>query len=233
MDGNANLLAAAVAFVGSHFLLSHPFRRPLTAKLGERGFVPIYSLVALLTFAWFVGAAVAAPSGPAWWIAGPGLWDLATVVMLAAAVLLAGSLVGNPAMVDPTLKPRVPELPRGVLAVTRHPMMWAFTLWGAVHAVLWGTPANLIVALGIATLAFFGARAQDGKKAGLLGAAWQGWQAQTSFWPFGAQLARRASWAAAVPGPGVLLGGVALWLVATAAHSWLGGPVAGPWRWVG
>lgn len=233
MGSLANLLAATVAFVGSHFLLSHPLRGPLTARLGERGFLPVYALVAAATFAWFIAAAVAAPGGPIWWIAGPGLWDLATVVMLGAAILLAGSLVGNPAAVDPTLRPRVPDRPRGVLAVTRHPMMWAFTLWGAVHAVLWGSAANLIVAAGIATLAFFGARAQDGKKRRLLGEAWRGWEAKTSFWPFGAQVAGRTPWAATVPGVVVLLAGAALWLVATAAHAWLGGPVAGPWRWIG
>ncbi len=232
MEGTGTLLAATAAFVGSHFLLSHPLRQPLVARLGERGFLGAYSAVAAATFAWFVAAAVGAPAGPVWWIAGPGLWDLATLVMLGAAVLLAGSLVGNPAVPNPGGLPRVPDRPRGVLAVTRHPMMWAFTLWGAVHAVLWGSAANLVVAGGIAILAAFGARAQDGKKRLLLGEAWRGWEAKTSFWPFGAQVSGRAPWAAALPGPAVLAGGVALWLVATAAHRWLGGPVAGPWRWI-
>ena len=83
MHGIANLFVATTAFVGSHFLLSHPLRRPLTARLGERGFLPVYAVVALATFAWFVAAASNAPSGPMWWLAPPGVWDLATVVMLA------------------------------------------------------------------------------------------------------------------------------------------------------
>ncbi len=231
MDGLGNLLAATIAFVGSHFVLSHPLRRPLTARLGEKGFLPLYSVVAIATFTWFISAAVAAPNGPVWWIAAPGLWDLATLVMLGAAILLVGSLVGNPAMVDPSLRPRMPEAPRGVLAVTRHPMMWAFTIWAVVHVVLWGTPANLIVAAGIGILAFFGSRAQDGKKAMLLGDSWRTWEGRTSFWPFGAQVSHRAPWRAAIPQWGVLLGGIVIWLVATAAHGWLGGPLAGPWRW--
>ncbi len=227
-----NLVAATAAFVGSHFLLSHPLRRPLTARFGERGFLPIYVAVAVASFAWFIAAAVSAPAGPVWWVAGPGLWDVATLVMLGAAVLLAGSFVGNPAAVDPTLRPRVPDRPRGVLAITRHPMMWSFTLWAAVHAILWGSAANLVVAAGIGALAFFGARAQDAKKEVLLGGAWQAWEARTSFWPFGAQVTGRAPWRAAVPSSPVLAGGAALWLLATAAHSWMGGPVAGPWRWL-
>ncbi len=232
MTGIANLLAATTAFVGSHFLLSHPLRGPLTSRFGERGFLPIYGIVAIATFAWFIAAAASAPGEPVWWVAGQGVWDVATLVMLGAAILLAGSFVGNPAAVDPSLRPRIPAQPRGVLAITRHPMMWAFTLWGLVHAALWGSAANLIVAAGIVVLAFFGSRAQDAKKERLLGENWRAYEAKTSFWPFGAQVARRATWRAVVPGAGVLLGGLVFWLVATGVHGWLGGPVAGPWRWL-
>ena len=232
MDGTANLLAATTAFVGSHFLLSHPLRAPLTQRFGEKGFVPIYSAVALATFVWFVSAAKSSTDGTMWWIADQGVWDVATLVMLFASILLAGSLLGNPAMVDPTLKPRIPDQPRGALAVTRHPMMWGITIWALVHVVLWGTAANLIVATGMGVLAFFGSRAQDAKKQRLLGDAWHAYEAKTSFWPFGAQIKGRAPWRAAIPGLSVLLGGTAFWLIATAAHQWSGGPVAGPWRWL-
>ena len=233
MHSLPNLAAGGIAFVGSHFALSHPLRPALTARLGETRFTILYSIVAAITLTWFVLAAIGAPATPLWWVAPPGIWDLATLVMLLAAILLAGSLVGNPAMVDPTLQPNIPASPRGVLAITRHPMMWAFTLWAVVHVVLWGSAANLIVSAAIGILAFFGARAQDGKKARLLGPAWQAWQGKTSFWPFGAQFTGRAPWRAAVPNAVIVVGGIAIWLVATGAHQWAGGPVAGPWRWIG
>ena len=121
MHGIANLLVSAIAFVGSHFALSHPLRPALTARLGETRFTILYSIVAAITITWFVLAAIAAPAAPLWWIAAPGIWDLATLVMLLAAILLAGSLVGNPALVDPTLRPNIPAAPRGVLAITRQP----------------------------------------------------------------------------------------------------------------
>ncbi len=233
MHSLPNLLAGSIAFVGSHFALSHPLRPRLTARLGETRFTILYSIVAAITLTWFVLAAIAAPPTPLWWVASPGVWDLATLVMLLAAILLAGSLVGNPALVDPTLRPNIPATPRGVLAITRHPMMWAFTLWAIVHVVLWGSAANLIVSAAIGILAFLGARAQDGKKARLLGATWQGWQAKTSFWPFGAQMTGRNGWRPAVPQVVIVAGGVAIWLIATFAHPIFGGPVAGPWRWIG
>src|SRR3546814_10745313 len=40
------------------------------------------------------------------------LWDLATVIMLFASILLAGSLRGNPALVDPAGGMKAPEIGR-------------------------------------------------------------------------------------------------------------------------
>jgi hypothetical protein len=36
--------AAAAAFVGTHFLLSHPLRGGIVGRIGERGFLLAYSL---------------------------------------------------------------------------------------------------------------------------------------------------------------------------------------------
>src|SRR3546814_3298657 len=97
------------------------------------------------------------------------LWDLATVIMLFASILLAGSLRGNPALVDPAGGMKAPDRPIGVLAITRHPMMWAFMIWAAVHVILWGSAANLILSSGIMVLALVGSIGQEVKKRRLLG----------------------------------------------------------------
>jgi uncharacterized membrane protein len=39
------LLLATLAFVGSHFLMSHPLRPTLVARLGERGFTILYAFI--------------------------------------------------------------------------------------------------------------------------------------------------------------------------------------------
>ncbi len=44
------LLISAIAFVGTHFLLSHPFRAPIVRAVGGGPFRGIYSLVSLITF---------------------------------------------------------------------------------------------------------------------------------------------------------------------------------------
>jgi uncharacterized membrane protein len=231
MASLASLGAAMTTFVGKHFLLSHPLRHALVARLGERPFLGLYSIVALLSLGWVIAAARAGPGGPHWWVAPPLVWQVAAIVMLFASLLLVGSLIGNPAIPDPTGKRAMPADASGVFAITRHPMMWSFTIWAIVHALLWGSAANLIITSGIAILAFFGALAQDAKKERLLDAAWRDWEAQTSFWPFGAQLTGRRSWRVVLPRPAVFLGGVILWLVATLAHPWLGAPEVWPWRW--
>ncbi|MEH3099796.1 NnrU family protein [Sphingomonas adhaesiva] len=217
---------AATAFVGTHFLLSHPLRGALVRRVGERGFLGLYSLVAAVTLGWLVVAYRAAPPARALWPVGDGLWAVATVVMLVASVLFMGSLVRNPALPDPTGRARpVPE-PRGVFAITRHPMMWGFALWGAAHILVYPEPLNVVLAGAIVVLALVGAAAQDRKKARLEPGFWPEWERRTSFVPFARGVRLRGL------GGHALGGGLVVWLVATWAHLPLAGWAAGVWRWV-
>lgn len=68
------LLIAATAFVGTHFLMSHPLRAPLVSRLGEKGFLGLYSLVAAATMIWMILAYRAAPVTPMLWPVGDDLW---------------------------------------------------------------------------------------------------------------------------------------------------------------
>ena len=233
MTSTLCLALAMASFVGTHLLMSHPLRAALVGRLGAMGFLGLYSLVSFLTLGWAIAIAWTMPAQPPLWVAGIGAWHAASLVMLLATILLVGSLIGNPALVDPTGEPRFPAQARGVYAITRHPMMWAFMLWAIVHATLWGSPATLIIAAGIGGLALIGSLGQDAKKARLIGRPWRAWQGQTSFVPFAALLSGRASWRAALPGAVPLIGGLLLWAGATWLHPLLGGPRVGPWLWTG
>jgi uncharacterized membrane protein len=219
MDGAVWVLAAAAAFVGGHFLLSHPLRRPIVGVIGDGPFQGVYSLVAAATLIWLVLAYRAAPPTAPLWPVGDVLWAAATVVMLLASILLMGSLVRNPAL--PT---------GGVFAITRHPMMWAFALWGLCHIAVYPTAKAIIVAVAIIILALVGAALQDRKKEALEPELWPSWEAKTSYLPFAAIAGGRAR----LGGFGVhaLLGGLVVWLAATWAHIPLSGWAAGVWRWV-
>lgn len=229
-----NLILALAAFVGTHFLLSHPLRATLVARLGPMGFQGLYSVVALATFAWIIFAFRAAPYGVPLWSADDTIWTVATVVMLAASILLMGSFIRNPALPAPGGEKLAEQPARGVFAITRHPMMWSFALWSLAHVLVSPRPAVIALSIGMAFLALAGAVGQDHKKAVLMGDAWRDWSARTTYWPFAGQLSGRIPWKAATPGMHALGGGLVVWLIATWAHPLLGaGMPAGIWRWIG
>lgn len=223
-----SLAAAAIAFVGSHFAMSHPLRAPMVRTLGETGFMGVYSLVSLATFAWMAMAfRAASPSAIAFdGTYGELAWVLASALTLVALVLFLGSLRGNPALPDPRASEGLDHKePSGVFRVTRHPMMWGFGLWAIAHIVVAPQGRTLVLALAILILALLGAHLQDRKKEALMGAGWQAWEAKTSYWPRWTRLgsAGVVLWALAI----------AIWLGVTWAHDWLSVIPAGVWRWVG
>jgi uncharacterized membrane protein len=227
------LALATIAFVGSHLLLSHPFRAPLVRRFGERGFLGIYVLVAWVTFVSLVWARYTLSEDRLLWVAPVWAWDIATVVMLLAAILFAGSMRGNPAFPNPKAPAGPIGEARGVFAITRHPMLWSFILWAVVHIGLWGSIANLIVSGGVIILSLAGAIGQDARKLRLQGERWRSWMERTAFLPFAGQVSGRIAWRAAAPGWRATLIGGMLWLAATWLHPSLGGPLAGIWRWIG
>ncbi len=177
------LTLALVLFVGSHFVLSHPLRAPLVRVVGEGGFAILYSVIAFGTLGWAVAEWRRAPV-ELLWTAPDALWWVAALLMLIASVLFVGSMTApNPALMG--AGGRATAEPRGVQRITRHPMMWAFAIWAAVHAWLGGDEATLILCAAIAILALGGAAAQDVKKDALAGLEWAAYRAQTSYLPFG------------------------------------------------
>jgi uncharacterized membrane protein len=225
MDGAIiTLIAANAAFVGTHFAMSHPLRAPMVKALGAGGFTAAYTIVSFATLGWVAFAFKAAPpadlggSGEAGWI-------LATLLTWPAMVLLAGSLMGNPALPTPMAEAQARAEPKGVFRVTRHPMMWGIGLWALSHLVLFWSLRTMITAAAMGTLALVGARLQDGKKARLMGDAWAQWSRNTAYWPRLGQLFS----VGALP----LVAGTALWLVAQGLHLLQAGIPAGIWKWLG
>jgi len=222
MDPKVSLAVATLAFVGTHLLMSHPLRDALVARLRYRGFLGLYSLVALTTLVWMIVTWRAAESSPLW-VAPIWWWPFASAIMLFASILLVGSLIRNPAL--PGAYPTEIPPPHGVFAITRHPMNTSFMLWALVHISISGSARNLIVASGVFALALFGSIGQDRKKKRLIGEPWRQWQARTSFIPFAALLQGRIGWRAANPGWIALAGGLVFWALATSYHAPLVSPL--------
>ncbi|MGN6057335.1 MAG: NnrU family protein [Sphingomicrobium sp.] len=218
MTRQTGLALAAIAFVGLHFLLSHPLRQPLVRAVGEGPFRGIYSLIALVTFGAMIYFYRIIGREPPLWDAGDAGWIIGTLLMWLASILFVGSFIRNPAFPG---APGPSGGPSGVFGITRHPMMWSFAIWAAVHLMILGQLKSILFDGAIILLALAGAMAQDRKKRALLGERWHEWTAQTAFVPFARRIAN--------PGAVALIGGTLLFLIATWIH-----PVpAGFWRWVG
>ena len=213
------LVLSAIAFLGTHFLMSHPLRAPLVRAMGEGPFRGVYSLIAILTFGAMIYFYGKIGREPQLWDAGEVGWIAGTLLMWLGSILFVGSFMGNPAL--PGARGPSGAAPRGVFAITRHPMMWGFSLWAITHILVLAQPKAVMFYGAVLLLALVGSAFQDRKKASLMGDRWHEWTAQTAFIPFGRGLAH--------PGWFAFIGGTVLYLGAT----WLHPLKVGVWRWLG
>jgi uncharacterized membrane protein len=180
-----NLTLAAIAFVAAHFLVSSTgLRAPLVARLGERSYAGLFSAQAFALIIWMAVAYRAAPSDPLLW-AIPGAAHLALVLMPFILVLAIGGFTApNPSAVM-MAAPDSAWQPKGILTVTRHPVMWAFGLWALLHILANGDLAGLIFFGAFALLALLGTLAIDAKKQQTwTPESWRAFSMQTSNLPF-------------------------------------------------
>jgi uncharacterized membrane protein len=224
------LALAALFLLASHFGLSAaPVRDWLVARLGANLFTAVYTLVAAGAFVWLAAAYARAPEVGLW---PPGAWSawLAVLVMPLAVLLLVGGLsTPNPTVVASEAALRAAEPTQGVLRITRHPVMWAFGLWGLLHLLASGDLAGLILFGSIAFLALYGTRRIDAKYAARRPELWRRFVRATSNLPFAAILAGRQSLVWEEIGWWRLALALALYGFLLAGHPWLAGvPVLGP-----
>lgn len=184
------LVLAALIWIGLHVgIAGTRIRAMLVARLGEGGFRATFSLASAIAITLLVLAWRGAPATPLWAVPPPLGWVL-VVLMLPTLILFAGSLMTrNPTSVGQNAA--LSEEPRGVLRITRHPMLWAFALWGAVHVVGNGDSASAVFFGAFLLTAALGMPSLDAKLAARDPIAWAGFAARTTILPFGAVAAGR------------------------------------------
>jgi uncharacterized membrane protein len=190
--GLISLVIAGIAFCGSHVVLSSTgLRGSLRDQLGERGFLALYSVTALVTFAWFLVAYSHALIIELWprreWTA---LVPVAAMP-LATILLVAGYTTLNPTAVGMERSARADDPAPGILRVTRHPVMWAIGLWAVSHVIANGDLASLIFFGAFAGLSLGGTVLIDRKKRLALGSDWSRLAEVTSNLPFAALVTGR------------------------------------------
>jgi uncharacterized membrane protein len=211
------LVEATAAFLLTHFVASTPLRPKLVAALGEWPYRGVYSAVALITFGWMIWAYVHTAREPLW----PGLHIVPLIVMPVAFILIACGYFHNPTMVgaDALLKSEDPA--RGMIRITRHPIMWGLMLWAAAHVLARGELKALVFFGSFLVLGALGTLAMDHRKRA--NPDWARFAAVTSHVPFVAiaQGRNRLVWSEI--GWKRPLIGLAVFAAFLAAHPWLFG----------
>ena len=194
LETTNGLIAATLAFVGGHFLLSsRPLRPLLNDRFGERGFRLIYSAAMTVSLIWMIAAFRAAPVMPVWQPAPMLAWVPLLVMPFASILLVAGltspnpTLVGGERFLDGT--PGSPAV--GMLSITRHPFLWGTGLWALSHLLANGDLSSIVMMGGIAVLSFAGMHHIDLRRESNLGATWGPMKLTTSVLPFAAVLTGR------------------------------------------
>src|SRR5690606_17261651 len=154
-------------------LSSTTLRGTLREKLGERGYLALYSALALVTLSWMAVAYGHAPYVPLWDLGRLGRHVPLVVVPIASILLVGGLVAPNPTAVGMERAAAADDPAPGVLRVTRHPVMWAIGLWALAHLAPNGDAASLVFFGALAALALGGTVLIDRKKRLALGSNWQ------------------------------------------------------------
>ncbi len=215
-------LVALAVFLAAHVLPTRPpVRRRLVGAVGERAYLAGYSVASLALLAWVLHAAVQAPYVGVWT---PRPWQHAVAVLgmpVALMLLGAGLATANPLSVS--IRRSDGSARAGILAVTRHPILWGFALWALVHLPPNGDLVSLILFGGSAVFALVGTVMLDRRRCREMGPeAWATAAAGTSNLPFWALARGRAACrgdratlaglAAGLAGYGLFVAGAHVWL---------------------
>jgi uncharacterized membrane protein len=188
------LLLACAVFLATHFMPSTPLRGVLVKSLGQWGYTGVYSAIAFGMIGWMSWAYARAPVEPLW----PGVRWLPALLMPISFVLLAcGLLANNPTIVGMYRLLKNADPARGIIRVTRHPVMWAFLLWALAHLLARGDMKSLVFFGSFAVLASVGTLLMDRRKQQSLGENWARFAAVSSNLPFLAILQGRNKFKAA------------------------------------
>lgn len=215
------LVLMSLFWVGVHIgIAGTSVRAILAARIGDNGFRGLFSIVSIAAIVLLVMAWRAAPHLLLWTT--PEWFDgLVVILMLPAFLLFVASVATpNPTAVAGTLGDAGP---RGIQRITRHPMLWSFAFWAALHILAKGDLAAVLFFGAFLVTALAGMPSIDAKLAKRDPAMWGRLAPATSILPFGAVLAgrNRVEWGE-IPLLVWILGPVA-WLALAVLHPWLFG----------
>lgn len=167
MNAVVTIVLLWLAFAATHLAFSSLRLRPrLVAMLGERGFLGLYSLIALATFVPTVSVYFSNKHvGPMLWSIAvtPAIEWLVTAGMVTAVVILVAGLISPSPSSMTAATDRAVEI-RGIHWITRHAVFMAVGLFGLVHLIPNGFASDVAFFAGFPIFAVVGCLHQDQRK---------------------------------------------------------------------
>jgi uncharacterized membrane protein len=220
------LIVTALVWIVIHLGVAGTRLRDIVVRLiGEAAFRGAFSLLSILTVVFLVRGWSTAETTPLWYAPEWLRWVLVAVMLVALLLLVASVSRPNPTMVGSETNT---QPPRGIQRITRHPMLWSFALWAAVHIVGNGDTAAIVFFGAFLVTALAGMPSIDAKLARRDPATWQALAAATSIVPFAAIAQGRNRFVPREIGWLTPLIAVIAWAAVLHLHPWLFGvaPVA-------
>lgn len=188
----ARLAGAAAAWFLLHAAVAGSrVRAPLVRLVGDNSFRRGFSLASLVTLWWLVHEYGRAPFR-AFWSVPHALYYLPVLVLPGAFVLLVGAFaLPSPTALGGEKLLLGSKQARGVLRVTRHPLLWAVLLWSVAHLLVNPDFGSLIFFGCLGLTALRGSYDIDRKRRRTHPSEFAAFEAETSNVPFAAVLGGR------------------------------------------
>jgi uncharacterized membrane protein len=174
-----------LAFAATHMGLASVRWRPrLVARLGERGYQALFSLVAFAIFVPLVWLYFANKhAGPVLWyvaLAPAARWALYAAMALAFVMMAAALATPSPV----ALGGPADAQPRGIQRVSRHGLFMGLAIFAGLHLIVNGVASDVAFFGGLLLFSVIGARHQDHRLLATRGEAYRRFHAATPFVPF-------------------------------------------------
>ena len=214
------LVPAALLWIAVHAgIAGTAVRRAIVARTGEVVFRIGYSVVSVAAITLLIrayGSSLHGDAGYLWSVPAWLGWVLVGSMAVAFVLFVASVTVPNPTAVGG--EKALGGEARGMLRVTRHPMLWSFTIWSVVHIIGNGNLASLLFFGAFGVTSLLGMPSIDRKMAAREPGRWPAFAGQTSIVPFAAIVTGRNRLALAEIGIVPFAAGVVLWVALLYVH---------------
>ncbi|MBM3513050.1 MAG: NnrU family protein [Alphaproteobacteria bacterium] len=139
------LVVAILLFIVTHSVPSiRPLRARLVDMLGESGYLSVYAMVSVSATFWISVAATQVPYVEVWPMTVAATWVPNLLMPVSGWLPISGLTTANAMSIRIRADEFDPARP-GVVAITRHPILWAIALWGLSHMAPNGDMGSLVL----------------------------------------------------------------------------------------